>query len=749
MKPIYQISLLLLIALSVGCKEDNNQVKNIEAFTKVYGYVRWFHPSDEAQTIDWNKFAAYGVSRVKEAKSSKALRDTILRLFKPIAPTLKISLEADYYEFDKNALIPEDTNINRCIAWQHFGVKLDDLGSETYKSIRTNRVNVDTKPNKYQIYYVIESEIFKYNNLRLSFNSKCNEGGKVNAFIAAGSKLSLFTKPELIHCTEFSNNSWRTNQISTYCGNNTIVMFGVSNRSDAEIFVDDFLLEVQTNSGWQVVKIDNADLNIVSEYNIPKGFLTKSDNLYHTSSVKRDSATNNFCLSIKPFVKNTMFDQYPNVGEVINKDLPRGLKLTMPVALYGNDETTYPIADKALLDKLKYSLSQPVSKTDKELGAIVITWNVFQHFYPYFNEVSVDWNRELINTISEYCQADNKESFVDILRKLTAKLNDGHIRVISEKDNRNNGYLPLTWERVENKLVVTSVLDKNVMIKTGDIITNINNTNAENFIDKEKKYISAATSGFLKNRSELYSLRRPLNTETTLTIINSNKEKSKIKIANTSNLSAIYRSNTNKTKFKRLGDSIFYINLSQVNMQEFNSLLPKLKQCKGIIFDLRRYPKCSPEFLSYLITQNDTVGNWMQIPKYIYPDQKDIVGYDKFGWNITPKEPQLKAPAVFLTRSNAISYCESILGIVKYYKLGLIVGENSAGTNGDVNIFSLTGGYKLYFTGMKVTKLDGTRFHGIGISPDYEVHKTIEGVRAGKDEFMEKAVDVIKYMQQN
>ncbi len=84
------------------------------------------------------------------------------------------------------------------------------------------------------------------------------------------------------------------------------------------------------------------------------------------------------------------------------------------------------------------------------------------------------------------------------------------------------------------------------------------------------------------------------------------------------------------------------------------------------------------------------------------------------------------------------------MSFVEGYKLGTIVGQPTAGTNGMVNGFLLLGGYHINFTAMKVVKHDGSQHHGIGIIPDIYVYKTLEGVRLGKDEFLEKAIDVVK-----
>ena len=48
------------------------------------------------------------------------------------------------------------------------------------------------------------------------------------------------------------------------------------------------------------------------------------------------------------------------------------------------------------------------------------------------------------------------------------------------------------------------------------------------------------------------------------------------------------------------------------------------------------------------------------------------------------------------------------------------------------------------FTGIGVYYHDGTETQRIGIVPDIEIKPTIEGIRAGKDEVLEKAIEWIK-----
>jgi hypothetical protein len=95
MKIFLKASAILTVvieSLAVACQSETSRnvqnlemkVQNLETFARLYGYARWFHPSEEAQEIDWDRFAILGVQKIENVKSAKALRDTLYRLFSPI-----------------------------------------------------------------------------------------------------------------------------------------------------------------------------------------------------------------------------------------------------------------------------------------------------------------------------------------------------------------------------------------------------------------------------------------------------------------------------------------------------------------------------------------------------------------------------------------------------------------------------------------------------------------------------------------
>lgn len=103
----------------------------------------------------------------------------------------------------------------------------------------------------------------------------------------------------------------------------------------------------------------------------------------------------------------------------------------------------------------------------------------------------------------------------------------------------------------------------------------------------------------------------------------------------------------------------------------------------------------------------------------------------------------LSGRLVFVTDSRAISYAETCLQMIAYHALGPIVGETTAGTNGNVNSIDFPGGYTIEWTGMRTLMQDGSTFHGVGVRPTHPVLRTVAGVREGRDELLEAALELV------
>lgn len=182
------------------------------------------------------------------------------------------------------------------------------------------------------------------------------------------------------------------------------------------------------------------------------------------------------------------------------------------------------------------------------------------------------------------------------------------------------------------------------------------------------------------------------------------------------------------------------MDLTRADAAAYRAALPKLAQAKTVIFDVRGYPSV-PRGVLNAMSDRTIKSAKMEAPLVARPDHTafDWVGE---GWTIPAQGNRLSGKLIFITDGRAISYAESILGVVEGERLGPIVGEPTAGTNGDVNPLPLPGGYTLAYTGLRVTKQDGSRHHGIGIIPTHPVSRSLAGFRAGRDEQLDVALSL-------
>ncbi|PKM93507.1 MAG: hypothetical protein CVU84_15115 [Firmicutes bacterium HGW-Firmicutes-1] len=73
-----------------------------------------------------------------------------------------------------------------------------------------------------------------------------------------------------------------------------------------------------------------------------------------------------------------------------------------------------------------------------------------------------------------------------------------------------------------------------------------------------------------------------------------------------------------------------------------------------------------------------------------------------------------------------------------------VMGSNSSGTDGNIAVFSLPGGIETAITGVGIYHPDKSETQRVGLEPDIYIEPTIIGIKKGRDELIEKDVDLIK-----
>lgn len=763
------ILFLLVIGCSTNTESDVNQrkIENLKAFAKVYGYVKYFHPSDEAAALDWKAFSIYGVDQVKKCKSDDELVKTLNSLFLPIAPSIRFTQNPTASKYDLTTITPKDLNGYEPTFWQHFGVstgmQFEFYPQNPYGSVRVNgtiKHDYSHKPSK----LMLRLDPTKYRGQKIKysawakFGDNIPEKGYLRLVVDKSDGTSDLKSEPVV------DNQWKQYEIITTVDTlATSITIGGTLQGKDSLFFDKVNLSYQDGDKWIEIPVADNDFeaDALTESEQPDKW--HCDGLgYSCSLISSDSYHGEKCVLLsytgvdevdrgKP-----IFDYTPKFGELIEKPISNSIFCQIPLVLYSGENGTFPMVDSLELSNLKKHLEIGAKKPGNgspsvswdnnrnilydpsnesvRLGNVINTYNVFQHFFPYMEVVDVDWDEELEKALSRSFTDKTGKDHLITLKKFTATLNDGHITV-SYKGYKDFYSPGITWEWIEGKLVITNVLDPKIPLEKGDVVTQIDGRTAKDYFKEIDSRVSAGTEGYLNYKAEHVSLKGGKDSEMVITV-----NDKKIPLVRDSYPYSTVGPNPD---FKKINDSVVYLNINKISMDSINSLLPELEKAKSIICDLRYYPNKNHELLSNLLKENDTTTAWMQVPKNVYPDQEHLIGYEDFSWHLIAKKPYLgDKKIIFLTQGSAVSYAESYMGYVQGYHLATIIGEPTAGTNGNINPFELPGGYQIVWTGMKVTKQDGSQLFGIGFIPDVLVHKTIRGIKEGRDEFLEKAIEI-------
>jgi C-terminal processing protease CtpA/Prc len=752
-------TILLLCAIlfvSTSCTEEANKIDNLKTFAQAYGYVKYFHPSDEASSIDWNRFAVYGAEEVQKCESREALITTLNKIFSPIATGIVFSAASIEYDFTN---ITPDTSRNYELAyWQHKGVTVGmNNQNSPYTSARVNRyLEIDEGSGFGNLRTAIDATQYAGKRFKYTGQARLGPGSEGTGHLWArvdnsDNTMGFFNN---MNAYPISSTEWTTYEVignidkkaSDLVIGGYLYGKGTFYLDDMHLYYDDDSQPVE-KSQWIEIPLKNSNFE-ASTIGVPddQSDWKGQSKGYTYTLIKEDVAEGSSSVMIKyegiikKVLGESIFDKHPAFGELIERSIGAGIYCQIPLALYTTEENTFPKTEG--LEELKANMKKTKLNPENlalRLGNVINAYNVFQHFYPYTKEVGVDLEKELEKALNRSYQDQTGIDHRITLEKFIAPLKDGHAWV-------SGGALPefvppIRWDWIEDKLVITNVLEEDLDVKIGDIVTKVNGQSAKAYFAEIYSRVSAGTKGWLNTQARVISLHGKEDGELILEI-----DRKEVILKH--DRSFVYGLNSqreaNQKKYAQLSDDLYYLNIGLIEMDTINALLPQLEEAKGIICDLRGYPNSNHDFISYLLSENDTSDAWMKIPHIIYPDQENIVKYAETGWEMEAKKPYLgDKNIVFIIDGTAISYAESYLGLIKGYKLATLVGQPTAGANGNINPFGLAANYTINWTGMKVLKQDGSQHHAVGVLPDVYVSRTIAGIESGKDEFLEKAIEVI------
>jgi C-terminal processing protease CtpA/Prc len=379
-------------------------------------------------------------------------------------------------------------------------------------------------------------------------------------------------------------------------------------------------------------------------------------------------------------------------------------------------------------------------------------WNMIDYFFPYRYAIGEDWQRVLPEFIPKFVAARTAEQYQLTALALIARIHDTHANVFSGKAlsaYKGTLYAPLWLRFVEGQATVAGYYDAALgaatTLKPGDVIVQVDGKPVTEIV-KARQPITPASNEPTQLRNIANDLLRGATPQVALVVRRAGRE-FPVTVERVPpgklNLAMNYGTPDPKAPaWKMLPGNIGYLALGTIHNADLPKIMADAKDTKGLVIDIRNYPS---EFVVFSLSQ------------YLLDKPKEFVRFS---------EPQVTYPGVFsyippikVAPGSGRAYLGKVIILVnelsqsqaEYTAMALrtapratVVGSTTAGADGNVSYIVLPGNVRTAISGLGVYYPDGRETQRVGIVPDVEVKPTIKGIAEGRDEVLEKAVQLIQ-----
>ena len=375
-------------------------------------------------------------------------------------------------------------------------------------------------------------------------------------------------------------------------------------------------------------------------------------------------------------------------------------------------------------------------------------WNIIQYYFPYKNLIKEDWKNVLEEFIPKVINTTNETEYTLAVLELIGRVHDTHANIwgnqILEK-YYGDKHASIELSFIENVPVVTRYFDeksgKETGLKIGDVITKVNDRSIEEIIKNRLKYTPASNYSTQLRNIAPYLLRTndtSINVEFTR---DNKKEKTTLKTFSSGEIKIYNKYFVTDTSFKLIDKNIAYINHGSLKRQYLTKIWKETQNTKGLIIDMRSYPS---DFLIF------------DLSNYLMPNSSPFVKFSNgsienpglftFTKSLnagSKNESNYKGKVIILINEISQSLAEYHTMAYRIHPNAIVIGSTTAGADGNVSPLSLPGGISTMISGIGIYYPDGSETQRIGIVPNIELKPTIQGIKKGKDELLDKAIELI------
>ena len=413
---------------------------------------------------------------------------------------------------------------------------------------------------------------------------------------------------------------------------------------------------------------------------------------------------------------------------------------------------TAPALASQLGQKDKPYAEMEFPNAEYRLLALFRYWTVVNYFFPYKHLIGDSWETVLQRYIPKFEANANAADYQLTVRELVTEMRDSHggVRNANAASEKLGTFQPAVLFRyLEEKSVVTKVLDDKLPIKVGETIVTIDGEPVEKRREFLSRYIASSTPQWLMRNVHARLLSGPKESVAKLSVRGLNGEVRDIELprAVSSTDPKLFAELQRSTPIIQILPSGYgYVDLARLQGGEVDKMFDTIKNTPAVIFDMRGYPNGTAWSIAPRLTEKKNVVAALFSRPLLEATTLSASEYSEPpSFSFSQKIPErqgdaYKGKVVMLINEDAISQAEHTCMFFESATDVTFIGTPTAGANGDVTFMVLPGNLAVSFTGHNVRHADGRQLQRVGIQPNIRVAPTIRGLVEKRDDILEAAV---------
>ncbi|HYP09634.1 MAG TPA: S41 family peptidase, partial [Bryobacteraceae bacterium] len=385
--------------------------------------------------------------------------------------------------------------------------------------------------------------------------------------------------------------------------------------------------------------------------------------------------------------------------------------------------------------------------TGYQLLALYRMWNIIEYWFPYRDVLDENWDDVLREFVPRIGLAQDHDAYQLQLMALIAKVQDTHANLWSSINIRPPAgacMAPIATRFIDGQAVVTGYSNAEAAaattLKPGDVIESLDGVPLKTLVARWAPYYAASNEPTRLRDMARMLTRGPCGDVAVRARRGVEALDVKAKRIPAAELKINPFNDQPGETFRKLSDEVAYLKLSSVKMADAEKYVTQAAGTKGLVIDLRNYPS---EFMVFAL------GSFLvdKPTPFVVFTSGDPANPGAFHWGspleITPRLPHYAGKVAILIDEVTQSSAEYTTMAFRASPRATVIGSTTAGADGNISPIPLPGGLRSMISGIGVFYPDRRPTQKVGIVPDIHARPTIEGIRSGRDEVLERALRVI------